>query len=75
MSKPTYAERLAMAEKPNEIEVVYSYLLVRFMDAARNQDQYERDRIERTIELFEEFWPEDTARWKARFPGSAKREK
>ena len=66
---PTHAERLAAASQPNEIEMVYSYLLARFVDAAREKDDGMHARVFAAIELFEELWPEDTARWKKRFPG------
>lgn len=48
---------------PSDVEMVYGYLLTKFMRA----DDAMRPRLDATIILFEELWPEDTAKWKARF--------
>lgn len=47
----------------SDVEMVYGYLLTKFMRA----DDAMRSRLDVAIILFEELWPEDTARWKARF--------
>lgn len=48
---------------PSDVEMVYGYLLTKFMRA----DDAMHPRLDAAIILFEELWPEDTARWKARF--------
>lgn len=68
MPDHTRAEQLAEASRPNEIETLYSYLLVAFMNATRDDDELRRHNCDVAIRLFEELWPEDTARWMARFP-------
>ena len=60
-----------MFPEPTEIEVVYSYLLAKFMNATRDNDEPLRARIDAAIMLFEELWPDDTALWKKRDPGEA----
>ena len=56
---------------PNEIELVYSYLLSEFMRANRENEQSRYRKVDIAIELFEELWPEDTNCWKARIFSSA----
>lgn len=63
-----------MTDKPSDVEMVYGYLLTKFMNAARKNDEAKHARVLAAIELFEELWPDDTARWKARFGKAEKSE-
>ena len=65
-----------MTEELTAVEQVYSRLIVRFRDACqempgeplmRNVKAY---RYDLAIGVLEECWPEETARWKARFAKS-----
>ena len=48
---------------PNEVELVYGYLLSEFMHAYGTPKQ---DRIFAAIEIMEELWPLDTKKWRER---------
>lgn len=51
---------------PNEIELVYSYLLNRYIKAIRAGDKDLADEIFAATATYQKIWPEDTARWEAR---------
>ncbi len=51
---------------PTRYELVFGEMLHLFREARSNGDAELSDRIFRGIVLFEELWPEDTDRWKAR---------
>ena len=55
-------------EKPlDAIEIVYGYLVRRHAKAMHVGNEPLRLRIWATIELFYEFWPEETKRWEDRY--------
>lgn len=56
-----------MSDTPTHTEIVYGDLLCQFMRVCRSGDDSMRDRLFKAIEVFEELWPEDTARWRERF--------
>ncbi|MCK9549159.1 hypothetical protein [Aquamicrobium sp.] len=51
---------------PNEIEVVYGYLLNRYIKAVRDGDKELSEEIFAATRTYQKIWPEDTARWEAR---------
>lgn len=52
---------------PNEIELAYGQLLSHMRWAARDGNKELEDRLLKAVVLFEELWPEDTARWRERW--------
>lgn len=71
MPIPVLREKLTelarkMNSLPNEIELVYSYLLARFIAAVRAGDTPLANEISAATATYQKLWPDDTARWEAR---------
>lgn len=57
----------AVATEPNEIELVYSYLLNAFRQAHSKGDTDTGNKVLIAVEVMETLWPDDTKRWSDRF--------